>query len=103
MSTALRGVRMERPWRTGSDDRTVKLWDAATGKLLANLPGHTDSICSVAWSPDGKTLASSSGDTTLKLWDAATGKLLVSMQGHTGRCPQHCLESGWKDPGLGLY
>ena len=87
---------------TGSDDQTVKLWDASTGKLLANLPGHTDSICSVAWSPDGKTLASSSGDTTLKLWDAAAGKSAQHAGTH-GRCPQHCLESGWKDPGLGLY
>src|SRR6266436_4486428 len=65
-------------------NQTVKPLDGATGKLLANLPGHTDSICSVAWSPDGKTLASSSGDATLKLWDAAAGKMLVSMQGHTG-------------------
>ena len=62
----------------------MKLWDAATGKMLAHFPGHTDSICSVAWSPNGKILASSAGDATLKLWDAAAGKMLASMQGHTG-------------------
>ena len=74
MFTALPGVRMERPWPPGSGDRTVKLWDVATGKLLASLQGHTGGVYSVAWSPDGKTLASGSDDRTVKLWDAAVGK-----------------------------
>jgi WD40 repeat protein len=62
----------------------VRLWDAATGKLLATLQGHTGAVYSITWSPDGKTLASGSGDRTVKLWDAATGKLLATLQGHTG-------------------
>jgi len=61
----------------------VKLWEAATGKLLATLQGHTGDVWSVVWSPDGKTLASSSGDKTVKLWEAATGKLLATLEGHT--------------------
>jgi hypothetical protein len=61
----------------------VKLWEAATGKLLATLQGHAGGIYSVAWSPDGKTLASGPGDNTVKLWEAATGKLLTSLEGHT--------------------
>jgi RNA polymerase sigma factor (sigma-70 family) len=55
-------------------DKTIQLWDAATGKLGATLNGHTGTILSVAYSPDGKTVASASGDKTLKLWDAATGQ-----------------------------
>jgi WD40 repeat protein len=47
----------------------VRLWDAATGEELVRLPGHSDYVYSLAFSPDGKTLVSSSGDTTLRLWD----------------------------------
>src|SRR5208282_4482411 len=55
---------------SGSGDHTVKLWEAATGKLLSTLEGQTDPVLSVAWSPDGKTLASGSRDKTVKLWEA---------------------------------
>ena len=81
----------------------MKLWEAATGKLLSTLQGHTGEVYSVAWSPDGKTLASGSSDQTVKLWEAATGKLLTTLQGHTGPVLQRSLESGWKDPGLGFW
>jgi WD40 repeat protein len=47
----------------------VRLWDAATGEELVRLPGHSDYVYSLAVSPDGKTLVSSSGATTLRLWD----------------------------------
>jgi WD40 repeat protein len=47
----------------------VRLWDAATGEELVRLPGHSDYVFALAFSPDGKTLVSSSGDTTLRLWD----------------------------------
>jgi len=59
---------------SGSYDKTVKLWDAATGKELATLKGHSGPVQSVAFSPDGKTLATASDDKTIKLWDLATGK-----------------------------
>ena len=67
----------------GSDDKTLKLWDAATGKLLRTFEGHSSAVCSVALSPDGRTVLSGSDDKTLKLWDAATGKLLRTFEGYS--------------------
>ena len=67
---------------SSSDDNTVRLWDAESGKLLRSLEGHAGSVLSVAWSPDGKSLASSSDDNTVRLWDAESGKLLRSLEGH---------------------
>src|SRR5436853_191312 len=59
---------------SGSGDKTIKLWDVATGKEQATLKGHTLRVNSVAYSTDGKTLASGSTDQTIKLWDMPTAK-----------------------------
>jgi hypothetical protein len=61
----------------------VKVWDAATGKNLLTLKGHTESVSSVAISPDGRRIVSGSNDRTLKIWDADTGQDLLSLKGHT--------------------
>lgn len=68
---------------TGSDNRTLKLWDVATGQELFTLKGHTLGILSVASSPDGKRLATASNDRTVKLWDVATGQELFTLKCHT--------------------
>ena len=64
---------------SGSPDKTVKLWDVGTGRLLRTLEQASGSIYAVAFSPDGRTLFS--GGDTLKLWDAATGRLLNTLAG----------------------
>jgi WD40 repeat protein len=68
---------------SASEDRTVQLWDAATGAALQTLEGHTNWFRAVAFSPDGKQLASASEDETVRLWDAATGAALQTLEGHT--------------------
>ncbi|KAM6513748.1 hypothetical protein FALCPG4_014968 [Fusarium falciforme] len=62
-------------WRvaSGSDDNTVKIWDAATGACVQTLEGHSSNVSSVALSADGQRVASGSDDKTVKIWDAATG------------------------------
>ncbi len=64
---------------TGSYDRTVKVWDADTGKELRTLSSHRDAVESVAWSPDGKRLATGSDDKAAKVWDAAVGRELFTL------------------------
>lgn len=70
---------------TGSGDKTVKLWDVASGRELRTLGGHSGVISCVAFSPDGRTLASGSIDKTVKVWDVATGRELRTLAGHTDR------------------
>jgi WD40 repeat protein len=69
---------------SGSDDETVRLWDAVTGAALQTLEGHSDTVWSVAFSPDGKQVVSGSGDETVRLWDAVTGAALQTLEGHSG-------------------
>ncbi|PLX81810.1 MAG: hypothetical protein C0617_15855 [Desulfuromonas sp.] len=65
---------------SGSDDKTIKIWDLASGKLLHTLPGHERDVTAVAII-DGK-IVSGSWDKKIKIWDLESGKLLQSLSGH---------------------
>ena len=68
---------------SGSDDNTVRLWDAASGRERHRLEGHSRRVRSVAWSPDGANVASGSDDNTVRLWDAASGRERHRLEGHS--------------------
>ena len=63
-------------------NKTVRVWDAASGQQLAVLRGHEDEVYSVAFSPDGSRIASGSYDKTVRLCEAASGQQLVVLRGH---------------------
>ena len=67
---------------SGSGDKTVRIWDSITGKLLLCLEGHDDSVENVGFNPDSSRIVSGSKDKTIKLWDSITGELLMTLSGH---------------------
>lgn len=68
---------------TGSSDRTIKLWHAASGRLAATLRGHASFVHALAFSPDGRQLASGSRDFTVKLWATDFWREIATLAGHT--------------------
>jgi WD40 repeat protein len=60
----------------------IIIWDAASGRELLRFHGHTSHIGTVAWSPDGKRLASGGYDRYVKVWDPQTGREMLSLPGH---------------------
>ena len=66
---------------SGSSDKTVKLWDVASGKLKQTLSGHNAMISDLAFSPDGKTIASNGGN-IVKIWNVASGAIVQTLVGH---------------------
>ena len=72
---------------SGADDRTVKVWNLATRKVLHTLTGHSADIRTVAFSPDGKLLATGSCDRTVRLHEVPSGRFVRALLGH-GDCAE---------------
>jgi WD40 repeat protein len=68
---------------SGSYDKTVKLWEIATGREIRTFKGHSGLVHSVAFSPDGRYAISGSQDETIKLWEVETGRQVRTSHGHT--------------------
>ena len=82
---------------TGSSDKTLKIWDAESGRELFTLRGHEHPVRSVAYSPDGRSIVSGGGDShfevslgfngrsaggPLKVWNAENGQERLALKGH---------------------
>jgi WD40 repeat protein len=67
---------------SGSRDRTVKIWEIATGRELTSFAGHSGAILSLQFSPDDKRLLSGSEDRSVRLWDLESGRELLTLSGH---------------------
>jgi RNA polymerase sigma factor (sigma-70 family) len=63
---------------------TAAFWDATTGKLLSDLPGHATAVTAAAFAPDGATVYTLSKDRTLRTWEAATGRELARAPAEPG-------------------
>ncbi len=67
---------------SGSEDNTIRVWDASTGSFVRSFDGHLGSVEAVTVSADAQHLLSASRDRTLRLWDFATGACIRVMEGH---------------------
>lgn len=67
---------------TWAQDRSIRLWDADTGRLLFSLRGHTDDIGGAKFTRDGRRLISWSDDMTVQIWDARNGRRLGVLVSH---------------------
>ena len=83
---------------SGSDDKSVRVWDASTGAELKVLNGHTDYVTSVAFSAEGTHIISGSEDKSVRVWDASIGAEPVvpivhthSVNSITSACNNTCI------------
>ena len=71
---------LEHKRRGDLSEETLRLWDVKTGARLKSLEGHKTAVWSVAFSPDGKTLASGGADRTVRIWNVKTGEQIKTLK-----------------------
>ncbi|WP_217246910.1 trypsin-like peptidase domain-containing protein [Streptomyces sp. AC602_WCS936] len=69
---------------SASDESEVQLWDLTEGRRTATLKGHTGQVTSLAFSPDGDTLATGASDATTRLWDVRARRSTATLTGPSG-------------------
>ena len=83
---------------TASEDKTARLWDAASGKPIGEPMKHEEQVYSAQFSPDGQRVVTASEDKTARLWDAASGKPIGEPMKHEGAVIQRSsvpMVNGW--------
>ena len=90
-------------WSTDGQAGEVKLWDPATGDLKLELAGTSALAFSVAFSPDGKILATGGTDNAVRFWDPASGRWIATLAGHAGAVRALAFTQRRQDAGLGQF
>jgi WD40 repeat protein len=78
---------------SGSDDKSIIIWDMATASVLKKLTGHAWKVTSVQFSPDGKYLVSTCNTGEIKLWNLETGKCMTNIQPKGTNARQACFNA----------
>ena len=80
---------------TASNDRTVRIWDVATGEEIGRLIGHSGAVLSVEWHPERDEILTASQDRTARIWSATTGNEIGKISGHNDAI----MEAHWSPDG----
>jgi WD40 repeat protein len=68
---------------SGYEDPTIRVWDAATGRLLRQLEGHSSWVCKLSFSKDGRQMISAAADQTIRLWETSAWTETKVLRGHS--------------------